>query len=485
MQNYLHWFLISIIILILCISSSTLRRENNPDIDKLFGVVPENVSVIIKSNLSALQSTYIKSKPVPFPTNITPFLAYIESLQSNCSTPVYYLEAWNAGFGSMMNVAMEVAVNAWLKGFRVSFPPSNETDEALSYYDGDICGKEHNVFSCFYKPLHRCNDSSMFVYEKMYWDNVKQTVHAPLDMFPHAYIVSDQATYKQAQMTSEFFYQIYRYSFKPREALQGFVDTHINKILALNISSAGSSYACVHLRGDEKADDGVNIVTVKDFAKATVDRLLESEPIFLMAETKNKADEFISHLNEMSRGTSHVIIKVPQVERGALPHMNHVGNLLASMQFCSKARFAVGTLSSNIGRLILIFHQAQNMTSASMPWFTSMDYRLTESFHPSTGYEWLFDNGKQDLSNAVWHIPTQGEGLVSHYYQLESIWDHAQRYGRRVVELIDRSSSKVHYKGFNDASICDVFVFPISVSCSNRSYTEVCREKGCTVIEGW
>jgi len=154
------------------------------------------------------------------------------------------------------------------------------------------------------------------------------------------------------------------------------------------------------------------------------------------------------------------------------------------MQFCAQARFAVGTLSSNVGRLILLLHQGQkNMSSEVVyptEWFTSMDYSLNENFHPMTGWQWFFDNGKQDFSDAIWHIPTPLGGIASHYKQLESIFLQAQSYGRRVIELNFHSSK--YYPTVAWVSLCDIFEFPMFLTCSNMSYADLCKNQVCNMI---
>ena len=86
-----------------------------------------------------------------------------------------------------------------------------------------------------------------------------------------------------------------------------------------------------------------------------------------------------------------------------------------------------------------------------------------------------------NTSNALWHIPAVTEGISSHYIEMEKLWRLGQEFGRDLVEA--RYSFTHHYPEFSWISICDIFIFPSSLKCTNMTYQEICAEKQCVIIE--
>ena len=325
---------------------------------------------------------------IPPRTPTVSFDEYVHSLQNDCSRPVYFLQAWPFGYGSMLNVGMEVAVNAWLHGYRVAFPPSNATDDAVAYYDETLCLDSKNVFACLFAPLSDCiDDPSSYKFQHLWWNENKHRPWFPEDMYPDDTLFVNQKQFEENATTSKFFGMVYTKLYKPRMTFQEIVSDQFKLISSesMNISQSAHSYVCVHIRGSEKSSDGVVGVSISAFAQTTLDHALEQENVWLMAEESDQKTEFRNIFSRIN--STRVVYSMTQVPRTDPQHAKHLSNLLASMEYCVGARVVVGTLSSNIGRLNLVMRQNKGLSDSS---FISLDAQVSENFQ--IGSQWTFSS---------------------------------------------------------------------------------------------
>ena len=73
-----------------------------------------------------------------------------------------------------------------------------------------------------------------------------------------------------------------------------------------------------------------------------------------------------------------------------------------------------------------------------------------------------------------------GEGLSSHIIQIEKLWGKAILI-RRGIEVVDFYS--FHYPDIRSVCICDLFIFPQTITCSHSSYDEVNKKHNCILFE--
>jgi len=75
---------------------------------------------------------------------------------------------------------------------------------------------------------------------------------------------------------------------------------------------------------------------------------------------------------------------------------------------------------------------------------------------------------------------TTHEGLISHIVQLGRLWGRASSIGRGV-EIVNFQSH--HYPDIDRVNICNLFTFPSSVTCSNKTLDEVVKSHNCILIQ--
>jgi hypothetical protein len=74
----------------------------------------------------------------------------------------------------------------------------------------------------------------------------------------------------------------------------------------------------------------------------------------------------------------------------------------------------------------------------------------------------------------IYYLSTN-EGLISHFRQLEILWNFAESVNRSIVAVKFYSH---HYRHV-PVSICDIFVLPSSISCSMADNRTIIEEKQC------
>ena len=77
--------------------------------------------------------------------------------------------------------------------------------------------------------------------------------------------------------------------------------------------------------------------------------------------------------------------------------------------------------------------------------------------------------------DSFYYISTD-EGLLSHYRQLEIIWNMANAVNRylRIVPFHSK-----HYPGLDNIQMCDIFVLPSNITCDTKNQTQVFNTKNC------
>ena len=84
-------------------------------------------------------------------------------------------------------------------------------------------------------------------------------------------------------------------------------------------------------------------------------------------------------------------------------------------------------------------------------------------------------------SPLIW-ISTRNEGIAEHWSQLNKIFQTLERHCNRRIIIVPFKND-VHYNDSGLVSLCDYFVFPLSISCGKQTAADVVRTHICTISE--
>ena len=318
---------------------------------------------------------------------------YVARIQSNCSVPVSFIRAHPFGYGSMINYGMLAAVKAWGRGFRVSFVPDDFEDEAKQYYDETICKtkeKKKNVLACYFRPLSQCDDKAAYEVLAKAADSRKHVL--PMDnMRSMREETEAQQKFQELVPTPWFWKDVYSILYQPSASLAVAVAAQekvytsmataalLNNTArvqparlqaqqeqaggsgkaalgaALNIST--TSFVCVHMRGDEKHAEMTSVLDPSEYATQAlrfIRHQTHPEYILLISEDEERMKAFNKYVQRHNSSVS--IVALNPVSRKDSRKFLHVTQIVAVMNYCSRARAVLVTISSNIGRVILYQH---------------------------------------------------------------------------------------------------------------------------------
>jgi len=75
---------------------------------------------------------------------------------------------------------------------------------------------------------------------------------------------------------------------------------------------------------------------------------------------------------------------------------------------------------------------------------------------------------------------TTNEGLTSHVFQVIRLWGKAQVVHRSIIVT---NYTSYHYPDVKYINICDLFILPDSITCTNISNIEIAKRHHCTIIQ--
>ena len=141
-------------------------------------------------------------------------LQIIHDIQSDCEKKTVYIEAHPYGFGSTLNVFMMQAVSIWIRGMRVEFTPTENSDRQKSLYDRQFCSSiSQNTLHCIFRSLAKRCVNDVHPYQ----------MFSDLHYFPTSFDRRDylrayegQTLFREKLLTPVFWTKVFKYLFSPR-----------------------------------------------------------------------------------------------------------------------------------------------------------------------------------------------------------------------------------------------------------------------------
>lgn len=83
-----------------------------------------------------------------------------------------------------------------------------------------------------------------------------------------------------------------------------------------------------------------------------------------------------------------------------------------------------------------------------------------------------------NIQRAIYYITTT-EGMLSHFVQLEKLWNIANSVNRTIIAAPFQS---YHYPSVKTIKLCDIFVLPSNLTCTNEKAYSIGKRFNCTLI---
>lgn len=311
------------------------------------------------------------------PPSLPHFWDYVQSIQRNCSLPVAFIQGWPHGLGSMLNVGMMYAVHAWISGRRIAFVPDTEQDEAIAYFDLNICDSinKKNIMACYFQPLSECDDTNKYKFQTLSpWLSVGPVMKTAM---------LKQSKFQERACTPRFWSEVFHFMYKPASMMAMALNAQTRSYIPIDrVQPRNSSFICVVMSGREMTQES-RVIPPSDYAIKVFGVIHPNENIFLISDDDDRTFDFKNNVVNFSLSNVVYTISNP-IARLDSRQFLHVPQLMASLFYCANARIIIATLSSNLAKILLFMSlkklpDRENVESILI----SLDDTATAPFFPS------------------------------------------------------------------------------------------------------